>query len=32
MELINDPKFIKAAEVISKAEQSGRKLGFYEPE
>lgn len=31
-EIAKDKEYLRAAEIIQKAERNGRRLGFYEPD
>ena len=31
-EIAKDKEYLRAAEIIQKAEKNGRRLGFYEPD
>ena len=31
-EIAKDKEYLRAAEIIQKAEKNGRRLGFYKPE
>lgn len=31
-EMAKDKEYLRAAEIIQKAERNGRRLGFYEPD